>query len=171
MADFDVVPLGSCPSVVTTTALTTTTEAPFFTDCNWPDDDSMVSWKGTKNAKIIYSGESSAFIRVSVFNNDPNVDTYNNDYIGFLGFSKKYCGMDVLRGFDEGRLTVSFVDNGNFYTRYGVDANGDTKKWPGYLRAEGRHSSYTIQASLNFFFHFEKKLKFFHFCVIFMYYI
>ena len=42
---------------------------------------------------------------------------------------------------------MSFVDNGNFYTRWGKH-DGVAKEWPGYLREDGRHSSYTIQDNL-----------------------
>ena len=117
-------------------------------NCDWPADNDFISWKGTKNAKILYSGESSAVIRVSVFNNDPKVNTYTEDYLGFLGFSKKYCGMDAIRGFDDGRLSVSLTDNGNFYTQWGT-RYGEPKKWPGYMRVDGRHSSFTLQDSFN----------------------
>ena len=42
---------------------------------------------------------------------------------------------------------MSFVDNGNFYTRWG-EQNGIAKEWPGYLREDGRHSSFTIQDNI-----------------------
>ena len=52
-----------------------------------------------------------------------------------------------MRALNEGRLTVSFVDNGNFYTRWGKQ-NEIAKEWPGYLREDGRHSSFTIQDNI-----------------------
>ena len=68
-------------------------------DCSSQElfEDDFISWKGTKLGKVIYSGESSAFVRVAVFNDDPRVNTYTDEYTGFIGFSKKFCGMDALR--------------------------------------------------------------------------
>ena len=68
-------------------------------DCSSQElfENDFISWKGTKLGKVIYSGESSAFVRVAVFNDDPRVNTYTDEYTGFIGFSKKFCGMDALR--------------------------------------------------------------------------
>jgi hypothetical protein len=94
----------------------------------------MVKWKGAKGmAKLMFFGADMAFIRTNVYNN-ANFDIMTGPYLGFMSFTKKMCGMDLLHAFDDGRLGWGIVDEGVFYDAQFV-----------YKRLDGRHSSATLQ--------------------------
>ena len=104
-------------------------------------------------ADLWFRGVSSVFVRVAMWNSGSNhaVNTYTDDYIGFIGFSKKFCGIDFLRAFDEQRIAIDILDNDIFYHLSNSNSSIDTsneERWNGFLRIDGRHSQGTISTIL-----------------------
>ena len=121
------------PETMTTLVPTTTTTA-FDPVAMCPEKGTMVKWKGWKfMSKLEFYGVESAYIRTNVYNNSP-FDIINSEYLGFLSFPKKKCGMDLVDAFVDGRLSWSIVDYGPFY--YAQYA---------YKRLDKNHSSATLQ--------------------------
>ena len=65
-------------------------------------------------------------------------DLTAEDYTGFLVFSKKLCGIDLLEKINDGRVTVSINDYGAYYSIRGI-----------YLRVDKSHSNAVIQVTEN----------------------
>ena len=81
----------------------------------------------------MYFGYESAVIRTNVFNNIP-FEVWQSEYTGFITFTKKKCGIDLLDALVDGRITWSIIDGGAYYTTQF-----------GYKRVDGRHTSTTLQ--------------------------
>ena len=127
-----------------TTQEPTTTEVPFNpnTDCGFiegPGKKELVQWKGKNNGKVIAFSSDSAIIRFNYFNT-AQYDIVTDDYIGFLGIPKKICGMDFLRQIDEGNVSMTFNDYGNYYEFQHQ-----------YLRVNQAHSNMMVQIYRNGF--------------------
>ena len=82
--------------------------------------DFEVGWKGLKSSKIQYKSPTGYLILVNILNNQGNVDVTVDDYIGFIIFSKRYCGIDFIKELDNGNVTVSFYDKTPSYDRSDV---------------------------------------------------
>ena len=70
-----------------TTGTTTTTEKPFDPSTDCPAKGSMVSWKGSKNSKVIFNSWSGALVRTNVFNTSPGLDLTADSYTGLMVLS------------------------------------------------------------------------------------
>merc|ERR1712025_1343514 len=114
-ADTDGMETNEIESLSSTTTPLVTTTTPDLGSAGCPLKGTMVSWKGTRLSQIMFTGVSTAFIKISVFNNALSlVNLYEDDYTGFIAFTKKWCGMDVINAFEDGRLTWELADNGPF---------------------------------------------------------
>jgi len=125
----------------TTTEEATTTEKPFDpeTDCGFEQGTGKkekVQWKGKNNGKVIAYSSDSAIIRFNFFNNAPGYDLTTEDYIGFLGFPKKLCGIDLLNKIEDGTVKMTYNDYGAFYEEKGK-----------YLRMDQAQSNMMVQIS------------------------
>lgn len=119
----------------------TTTAKPFDpdTDCgfeNGTGKKEKVQWKGKNNGKVIAYSHDSAIIRFNFFNTAPAYDLTNEDYIGFLGFPKKLCGIDLLNKIEDGTVKMTFNDYGAFYEEKSK-----------FLRLDQQHTSMMVQIS------------------------
>merc|ERR1712176_1756417 len=119
----------------------TTTAKPFDpdTDCgfeNGTGKKEKVQWKGKNNGKVIAYSHDSAIIRFNFFNTAPAYDLTNEDYIGFLGFPKKLCGIDLLNKIEDGTVKMTYNDYGAFYEEKGK-----------YLRMDQAQSNMMVQIS------------------------
>ena len=65
-------------------------------------------------------------------------DLTAEDYTGFLVFSKKLCGIDLLEKINDGSVTVSINDYGAYYSTRAI-----------YLRVDKSHSNAVIQVTQN----------------------
>merc|ERR1712037_968000 len=80
-----------------------------------------VGWKGLKSTKINYKSPTGYLIHVNVLNNQANVDVTVEDYIGFLIFSKRYCGVQFIKELDNGNVKIDFFDKTCFVKEINLD--------------------------------------------------
>ena len=59
----------------------------------------------------MFTGVSTAFIKISVFNNALSlVNLYEDDYTGFIAFTKKWCGKCIKL------LIIFYIENYDYYS-------------------------------------------------------
>jgi len=97
-----------------------------------------VGWKGLKSSKINYRSPEGYLIHVNVLNNQNNVDVTVEDYIGFLIFSKRYCGIDFIKELDNGNVKIDFFDKNPVYEKSEV-----------YVRLDKAQSQTVVQFTTN----------------------
>lgn len=97
-----------------------------------------VGWKGLKSSKINYKSPTGYLIHVNVLNNQNNVDVTKQDYIGFLIFSKRYCGIEFIKELDNGNVKIDFFDKTTAYDKSDV-----------YVRLDKAQSQTVVQFSVN----------------------
>ena len=90
--------------------------------------------QGARLAQVAWTASDSVVIRIRVPNNDPAVDVTDSPYIGFFGFAKRRCGLDLVDAFVDGRIEWDLLDRGTFYQPQYV-----------YKRQDGRHTSAMLQ--------------------------
>merc|ERR1719219_55112 len=91
----------------------------------------MVDWKGAKNSKIILRSMTGVIMRVNFFNTASAYDIVTGTYLGFMGFPKKKCGIDLVRALEDGRVSLTMYDYGAYYEA--IDS---------YVRVDGQHTAY-----------------------------
>jgi len=112
---------------VTTTTSTTSTTTPIPYDYGYCSSEAFLQsrsspfiFSSAKYNKIQFRSANSVYMRVNIFNNDPNkldnVDIQNAPYKGYLLWSKKICGIDFLRAWEDGRLSYEMLDHWERYT-------------------------------------------------------
>ena len=135
--------------ITTTEEQTTTTEEPITTEGTTtlnPDDCSVmpVNWRGSKFTKTnkMYKGINSQNVQVTILKKngaddlDQGLNIRKEAYIGYLIWSKKACGLDFLNAFEDGRLTLDFLDFGTYY---------DNSEAFMYKRDDAKFTSLTYQ--------------------------
>ncbi|CBY07549.1 unnamed protein product [Oikopleura dioica] len=97
-----------------------------------------VGWKGLKSTKINYKSPTAYLVHVNVLNNQANVDVTVEDYIGFLIFSKRYCGVEFIKELDNGNVKIDFFDKTAAYDKSNV-----------YVRLDQAQSQTVVQFTTN----------------------
>lgn len=83
-----------------------------------PPKGTMVNWKATKKqSKISFLAADRAWTKVTILNDVDGHDIDANPYVGFLAFSKKWCGVDFVEAVADGRVTYRIHDFGDYYTK------------------------------------------------------
>ena len=71
-----------------------------------------------------------------MFNNNPNFpirdeNGYGIDYVGFLIYDRKACGLDFMQAWTDGRLDITFLDGSEIYKKEFIFnwMPENTKRW------------------------------------------
>merc|ERR1712157_587796 len=78
--------------------------------CDTPNITPSPTWKGSKYGRVFYKGDVSAELRVTVLNNDENLEVRDAQYYGLLMFGKKKCGSKFLDALATGATGVDIQD-------------------------------------------------------------
>jgi len=93
-----------------------------------------VDWKGAKVSKIIFRSFTGVVLRVNFFNTAAAYDIVTGQYLGFMGFAKKKCGIDFVRALEDGRVFTRIYDYGAYY-----------QPQSSHFRLDGQHTSFMMQ--------------------------
>ena len=74
---------------------------------------------------------TGVIMRVNFFNTASAYDIVTGTYLGFMGFPKKKCGIDLVRALEDGRVSLTMYDYGAYYEA--IDS---------YVRVDGQHTAY-----------------------------
>ena len=78
----------------------------------------------SKNVTFLQSPEEDrAWLRINMLNKNEAVNVMEEEYHGFLSFSRKKCGRDFLDAFYDGRLTWEIHVNINSWLIEGISQN------------------------------------------------
>lgn len=82
--------------------------------------------------QLLFQSPMSAMLRVNVQNNADDYSVLNDMYFGFLGFSRKKCGVDFISTLADGSMKFEIFDFGAYYQindYYTVWNGAQTASW------------------------------------------
>ncbi|CBY43620.1 unnamed protein product, partial [Oikopleura dioica] len=101
--------------------------------------DFEVGWKGIKSSRTVFQSENAYQILTNVKNNQNNVDVTQDDYIGFIVYSKRYCGLDFISRLQQGGASVRIYDQADSYKIDGTYVSLDKSQTQTVIQFSVRH--------------------------------
>jgi hypothetical protein len=98
-----------------------------------------VGWKGIKSSRVVFRSPQAYQILTNVKNNQNNVDVTQDDYIGFIVYSKRYCGIDFLSRLQQGGASVRIYDQSDSYNVDGTYVSLDKSQTQTVIQFSVQH--------------------------------